>query len=123
MVITHPDDVAFVESLTDADVIRLSRMFIRLQSPPQMQLFEVYQDNARANREQRRQYPDHRMNALADIRKALPEEAISYQAIWVWCVKGKVNAKQIDVAWYVEPDGFLSRWESKGFPPLQCPIS
>jgi elongation factor P hydroxylase len=63
------------------------------------------------------------MNALADIRKALPEEAISYQAIWVWCVKGKVNAKQIDVAWYVEPDGFLSRWESKGFPPLQCPIS
>lgn len=122
VIISHPEDVAFVRSLPEGEVLRLGRLLARLQSPLQKQLSGLRQDNARANREQRRQYPDHRMIALAEIRKMLPQGVISNQAVWKWCIEKKVKAEQRDGLWFVEPDSFLSHWESSGFAPMQCRV-
>lgn len=124
--ITHPDDVAFVQSLTEADVIRLGQMFYRCYSPLQWQMFDVHQDNVRSRREQKRQYPDHRLIPLATVRQMLKRmlpRVISYQAVWAWCADGIIKAEQINGSWYFEPDSFLSHWEIKGLPSLQCPLN
>ncbi|MBR1208766.1 MULTISPECIES: hypothetical protein [unclassified Bradyrhizobium] len=82
IMISHPDDIAFVRSMPEEAVPALEQLIIRQQSPLRQMLSS--HDIERSKRVHRQKYPDYRMIPLADTTKAIPKNTISHQAVWNW---------------------------------------